>query len=179
MTRDRIPTDLHRARPSRSGRGEATPSMRLPIACRCSRSGCSSSRRRTGRGRRGTRTRKRSVPRSQGARHPEYRGRCGAVGGAHRSALPHDPRQRGRSDGPCVGGRDGRRCTAAVRRLGADEPQTKPSCRRVGVGRSLSDQVDAMAALAVDQGAPGLVCAASEVAGSDRPIRTCSCWSRA
>jgi orotidine-5'-phosphate decarboxylase len=38
------------------------------------------------------------------------------------------------------------------------------SMQATGIGRGLSEQVDAMAALAVDEGAPGLVCGSAEIA---------------
>ncbi len=38
------------------------------------------------------------------------------------------------------------------------------SVREIGIGRAVSDQVDAMAALAADEGAPGIVLGAGEVA---------------
>jgi orotidine-5'-phosphate decarboxylase len=40
----------------------------------------------------------------------------------------------------------------------------EPSMQATGIARGLSEQVDAMAALAVEEGASGLVCASSEIA---------------
>ena len=63
---------------------------------------------------------------------------------------------------------------AAVRATDGGRPQLlvvsvltsldEAAMRETGIGRGLSEQVDAMAALAAAEGAPGLVCGASEIA---------------
>ena len=90
-----------------------------------------------------------------------------------------DPRRRGPGDGAGGGRRDGRRPPQLLV-VSVLTSLDEAALRETGVERGVSEQVDAMAALAVERGRPGPgprrrprspACA--------RRIRTCSCSSRA